>query len=294
MRIAAVAFAFLLGGCSGGAGEGPDDHTFSLPGAPGSDPSDAPPPLDECTPTDTTSACKTDSGAAGARVCETGAEGYVWSACLPASCQPGAIMSCGFPEGSPWYGLSTSCRLLNGEWRYDPMSCSTPLVLVFDDEPVTFTNAPGAFDLAGRETLVRTDWVSSETPWLVLDQNANGRIDDGAELFGSMTRLPSGARAEHGFAALAPLDADGDGWITASDPGFSKLALWRDVDQDRTSSAAELTPVAESVLALSLRYRDVPRCVDGNCERERAELVYRDRDGNERRGSVVDVYLAHR
>ena len=174
------------------------------------------------------------------------------------------------------------------------MGCSTPLVLVFDDEPVTFTNPEGAFDLAGRDTLVRTDWVSSQTPWLVLDRNANGAIDDGTELFGSMTRLPDGQRATNGFQALAPLDADRDGWITASDPAFARLALWRDLDQDRVSSADELSPVAEAVSALSLSYEDVPRCSDGNCERERAELVYRDRDGNERRGSVVNVHLAER
>jgi hypothetical protein len=191
-------------------------------------------------------------------------------------------------------GLSTSCELRNGVWSYNSIACSTPLVLAFDDEPVAFTKAPGAFDLAGRDTLVRTDWVSSDTPWLVLDRNANGIIDDGAELFGSMTRLAGGKRAANGFSALAPLDADRDGWITANDPAFAGLALWRDRDQNRVSSSDELTPASESVVALSLGYRDVPRCTDGNCERERAELVYRDGEGNERRGSVVDVYLSDR
>jgi hypothetical protein len=193
-----------------------------------------------------------------------------------------------------WGSLSTTCTLVGGVWQYDPMACSTPLVLAFDDEPVTFTNPAGAFDLSGRETLVQTDWVSSETPWLVLDRNENGRIDNGAELFGSMTRLAGGRRAANGFLALAPLDSDRDGWITANDPAFARLALWRDLNQDRASSADELTPAADTVLALSLAYRDIPRCFEGNCERERAELVYRDRAGRERRGSVVDVYFSER
>jgi hypothetical protein len=189
------------------------------------------------------------------------------------------------------YGGSMSCRIVAGEWRYDIADCSTPLVLAFDDEPITFTNPHGAFDLSGRDALVRTDWVSSNTPWLVYDRNANGTIDDGSELFGSMTRLPGGERATNGFLALAPLDADRDGWLTANDPAFAELALWRDRDQDRASSTDELIPLAGSVVALSLNYADVPRCVAGSCEHERAELVFRDAEGNERRGSVVDVYL---
>jgi len=287
MKLAAFVFALVLGACSGGADGTPDEQSATHP-----DPSVAEP--DECVPNTPFETCTTTSGAAGARTCEAGEQGYVWSACLPASCQPGQSMSCGFPPGSPFAGLSTSCSLTNGEWRYNPMGCSTPLVLAFDDAPVTFTNPAGAFDLAGRDTLVHTDWVSQATPWLVLDRNANGVIDDGTELFGSMTRLEDGQRAKNGFLALAPLDTDHDGWITAEDPAFARLALWRDLDQDRVSSAAELRPAAETVVALSLGYRDVPRCFEGNCERERAELVYRDRDGNERRGSVVDVYLTER
>jgi hypothetical protein len=75
---------------------------------------------------------------------------------------------------------------------------------------------------------------------------------------------------------------------------FARLALWRDLDQDRTSSPDELSPAAESVVALSLSYTDAPRCLGGNCEHERADFVFRDHQGNERRGSVVDVYLRHR
>jgi hypothetical protein len=285
MRVAAIAFAFVLGACSGGADESPGDGTAKLPGI-----SDEP---EECPPDTPPEFCTTESGATGARVCTAGEQSFVWSDCLPASCMPYESQAC-FPPGSPFAGLSTSCQLRNGAWSFDSSSCNTPLVLAFDDEPVTFTNPTGSFDLAGRDTLVQTDWVRSDTPWLVLDHNANGVIDDGAELFGSMTRLAGGARAKNGFLALAPLDTDGDGWITSHDPAFAKLGLWRDTNQDRVSSADEIRPAAESVVALSLSYRDVPRCSDGNCERERAELVYRDRDGNERRASVVDVYLSDR
>lgn len=274
MRIAAITFALFLGACAAASTDGPPDgQSVGLPDGASEE-------LDECTPDHPYGSCTPEGGGTGVRTCEVGEHGYVWSACARALCEPWVVT-----------GGCVPCVLADGVWKLGADRCGTPLVLAFDDEPVTFTAAEGAFDLAGRDTLARTDWVGSETPWLVLDRNANGRIDDGTELFGSMTRLPGGERAEHGFLALAPLDTDRDGWLTASDPAFAELALWHDRDQDRLSSADELTPAAESVIALSLDYRDVPRCRDGNCERERAELVYRDRDGNERRGSVVDVYL---
>jgi hypothetical protein len=276
MRIVVVALGLALGACVGGADQTSAEHAGAAQ-------------PDECEGPYTYEDCQVN-GKPGARSCEVGEEGYVWGACLPTTgCKPGDGYACGGP-----YGGSATCAIVDGEWRYPPSSCSTPLVLAFGDEPVEFTRAAGAFDLAGSDTLVQTDWVRESTPWLVLDRNANGTIDDGAELFGSMTRLPDGRRATNGFSALAPLDADGDGWITAKDPAFARLALWRDLDQDRVSSADELRPAAESVIALSLRYTDAPRCLGGNCERERADFVYRDRQGNERRGSVVDVHLSHR
>lgn len=284
-----VAFGFVLAACAGSVDSGDEPAPEATPAK---QPAAAEPEV--CTQPGVSETCTTATGAAGARLCQAGAQGDAWSDCAPtAICEPGDEMAC-FGPGSSFGALATGCTLMNGKWQFDPSGCNTPLVLAFDDEPVAFTNPTGAFDLAGRETLVRTDWVSSNTPWLVFDRNANGRIDDGSELFGSMTRLPDGQRAKNGFSALAQLDVNGDGWLTASDPGFAALALWRDLDQNRESSPDELAPLAGSVVALSLDYTNVPRCSAGSCERERATVVFRDRADNERRGSVVDVYLSDR
>jgi hypothetical protein len=126
----------------------------------------------------------------------------------------------------------------------------------------------------------------------VLDRNHDGNIADGSELFGSMTVLPSGERAQDGFAALAALDADRDGWITPRDPGFAQLQLWSDTDQNRRSSASELSPLtAAKIDAIELAYRRVPRCETSGCELERARFTFHDADGATRTGAVIDVHL---
>jgi hypothetical protein len=169
----------------------------------------------------------------------------------------------------------------------------TPLVVSFDAAPVRFTHATGAFDLMGEQASFDSDWVSARTPWLAMDRDGNGAIDDGRELFGSMTILASGRRAPNGFVALAELDDDGDGRITPADASFSRLLLWSDANQDRHSSPDELRTVAEAgVLSLDLGYDSEPRCTPTACEIERAAISFRDGADHEARGAIVDVHLA--
>jgi hypothetical protein len=175
-----------------------------------------------------------------------------------------------------------------------PGASSTPLVLSFDGAPVEF-RAGGAslFDLTGSMS-VATDWPSAATPWLALDRNGNGSIDDGSELFGSATRLANGALADNGFQALRELDTDGDGRITPADPGFAKLSIWSDRDGDRLSSAGEIAPLASRrLLSIDLGYSLAgSRCdLRGNCEIERASFRFADETGAEHTGSIVDVHL---
>lgn len=238
--------------------------------------------------------CTTESQDSGLRQCE--GEG-AWGACgTVGNCSPGATMKCQEIPGFPGTGGGAACALENGEWRFPAWACATPLVISFDRSPVRFTRASGSFDVHGAGLCAATDWVDAGTPWLALDRDGNGQIDDGSELFGSMTALPGGQRARQGFEALAPLDSNGDGWISAQDEAWSRLVLWRDQNQDRRSQPRELRGLeGEGVLAIELKFRVVGRCeAGGSCEGERARILWRDGDGNERRGAVVDVHLADR
>ena len=172
---------------------------------------------------------------------------------------------------------------------------STPLVLSFDGAPVTFQASARAFAINGTMS-VATDWPTARTPWLALDRNSNGAIDDGGELFGSATLLKSGERATNGFLALRELDTDGDGQLTSADAGWSQLRLWNDGDSDRVSSTTELTGLgARRLVSIDLAYAVEKRCDDrGNCEVERAGFRYVDESGVEKSGVIIDVHLAHK
>lgn len=178
-------------------------------------------------------------------------------------------------------------------WAGDDWECNTPLVLAFENQSVRYTTEmAGSFDMTGLGLSVAMDWPTAATPWLAIDRDGNGRIDDGSELFGTATRVGRDQRAPNGFFALAALDENEDGVIDAKDSAFSKLLVWRDADANRTSDAKELSPVANELSSIALAYKVDSKCDGrGNCEVERAEIRFLSSDGQERTGSVVDVHL---
>ena len=239
-------------------------------------------------------ACDTMGWTQSCVVEETGDEGYqecvamglglAWNSCRPV------------PQCEEMYRWDGGCCADEYNCCAGDLDCETPLVLSFDGAPVRYTSAMhGSFDLTGAGMTIASDWPTAATPWLVLDRDGNGSIDDGGELFGSATRLASGAFAGNGFAALAELDDNGDGRISPADDAWAALAVWRDNDSSRSSTPGELEPLTETrLLWIDLAYTVSPRCDDrGNCERERARFGYRDGDVT-REGAIVDVHLAMR
>ncbi|MCB9567042.1 MAG: calcium-binding protein [Myxococcales bacterium] len=230
----------------------------------------------------------------GVRYCDWIDGEVQWGECLESvECKPGDERSCGFSPTPDEPDLTYSCQLLDGVPRWPEDACNTPLVLAFDGAAVEYRSAgPATFPIAS-EACVDTDWPTAATPWLALDRDRSGAIEGGHELFGTGV-IEGGRRASDGFTALAPLDSDGDGVISASDERFGELLVWADEDGDRRSSAWELQPLsAYGVLAIDLGYAIDRRCdARGNCEVQRASFVYADGHGGERRGDVVDVHLS--
>jgi hypothetical protein len=131
--------------------------------------------------------------------------------------------------------------------------CGSPILLDLGAEAYRLTSLPDGvtFDLRNEGRPSQMAWTRTgvENAFLARDSNANGRIDDGAELFGNFTPLRSGELASNGFRALAELDDNDDGVLDASDATWPTLLLWTDRNHDGHSSPDELQPIAESAVA---------------------------------------------
>jgi len=116
-----------------------------------------------------------------------------------------------------------------------------PLVLDLDGDGLELMRADASqvyFDIDNDGFAEKTAWVKGDDGLLARDLNGNGTIDNIGELFGDATTP--------GFSALAALDANSDGKISAADAAFSTLRVWRDLDGDGVSDAGELATLAEA------------------------------------------------
>jgi len=97
-----------------------------------------------------------------------------------------------------------------------------PLVLSFSGNSCELTEERIDFDLDSDGKAEQIPGLGSGSCFLVFDRNGNGQADNGSELFG----VASG----NGFADLAKLDSDHNGWIDEGDPVWSQLGLWSGKD----------------------------------------------------------------
>lgn len=93
-----------------------------------------------------------------------------------------------------------------------------PLMLSFNGQAAELSEDRLAFDLNADGQPEQIPGAGKGSGFLVFDRNGNGKADDGSELFG----VASG----NGFADLALLDSDHNGWVDESDPAFKQLGVW--------------------------------------------------------------------
>lgn len=109
-----------------------------------------------------------------------------------------------------------------------------PLVLNFEGTAAQLTHQRFSFDLnADGKADEEINFATGGSGFLAFDRNGDGRINDGTELFG----VASG----NGFADLAQLDDDGNGWIDENDSAWGKLRVWRKTEsgEDRLATLRE-------------------------------------------------------
>jgi hypothetical protein len=116
-----------------------------------------------------------------------------------------------------------------------------PLVLNFNGNASQLTNQRFRFDLDSDGTAENINFVTGGSGFLALDRNGDNRINDGTELFG--------AHSGDGFAELAALDADHNGWIDENDAAYDQLRLWRK-DNDGNDTLTTLRQADVGALSL--------------------------------------------
>jgi hypothetical protein len=121
------------------------------------------------------------------------------------------------------------------------------------------------FDLLATGSAQNVGWLDGQDGWLALDLDANGRIDSGAELLGSSTRLADGSLARDGWQALAQHDGNADGVIDARDEVFLDLKVWVDANSNGQTEAGELRTLADlQIVSLDLNYAAGETAQNGN------------------------------
>ena len=113
------------------------------------------------------------------------------------------------------------------ELRAGAAAMKDPLVLVFDGAIASRSDETVALDLDRDGQDERLPLVGGNAAFLVHDRNGNGRVDDGSELLGAVSG--------DGFAELAALDQDQNGFIDDADAAAKQLYVWegRDGQRDR-------------------------------------------------------------
>jgi len=94
-----------------------------------------------------------------------------------------------------------------------------PLVISFAGKSAELSGQRFSFDLDADGQSEDIAGLGAGCGFLAIDRNADGRIDDGSELFGT--------RSGDGYADLRKLDGDGNGWLDEADAAFSALRVWQ-------------------------------------------------------------------
>lgn len=97
-------------------------------------------------------------------------------------------------------------------------SLCDPLVINLDGNTANVSDQTFFFDLDGDGVEDEISRLIEGSGFLALDQNEDGVINDGSELFGT--------KSGNGFADLEKYDTDGNGFIDEGDEIFSKLKIW--------------------------------------------------------------------
>ena len=104
------------------------------------------------------------------------------------------------------------------ENNIDIYSAFDPLIINLDGSIPDLLQDTFSFDLDNDGTNDQISKLSSGSGFLALDKNEDGKINQGSELFGTLTG--------NGFGELSAYDEDANSWIDENDSIFESLQIW--------------------------------------------------------------------
>ena len=120
------------------------------------------------------------------------------------------------------------------ENRIDTYTAFDPLVINLGGEIPDLSQDTFSFDLDNDGKSEQISKLKAGNGFLALDKNEDGIINQGSELFGTLTG--------DGFAELSEYDEDGNRWIDENDSIFDKLQIWL---KNEESNEKELVGLGE-------------------------------------------------
>ena len=111
-----------------------------------------------------------------------------------------------------------------------PRFCD-PLVINLNTNVASVSDQKFFFDIDADGEKEEISMLQKDSGYLALDNNADGIINDGSELFGT--------QSGNGFKDLLVHDEDGNGWIDEADSIFQKLKIWT-MDENGNSTLIDL------------------------------------------------------
>lgn len=157
-----------------------------------------------------------------------------------------------------------------------------PLVINFGGNAAQLTSQRFRLDLDADGKTEDINFVAGGSGFLALDRNGDGKINDGTELFG--------AKTGNGFAELAALDADKNGWIDENDASYADLRVWTKdgtgKDQLSTLKQANVGAISLAHIATPFDLKDVENALQGEIK---ASGVYLQENGTA--GTIQQIDL---
>jgi len=129
------------------------------------------------------------------------------------------------------------------ENHIDIYSSFDPLIINLDGEIPSLCQDTFSFDLDNDGECDQISKLTQGNGYLALDKNDDGEINQGSELFGTITG--------NGFGELAEYDEDHNDWIDENDSIFNKLRVWLNNETTKDSELVSLGEVGIGAIYLN-------------------------------------------